>query len=223
MKNLIYLIVLSFTLLISACSDSGQDIVSPFSPKIEKGIQTEISNGKAYPYNLYQVLPQLTASRVSWYNEKEGLAIMVNDLSDKLNNKHIYAVIDFVNKRSSTMAFLGDLQDGKFYLYGFNEKDIKTITIYYYDNSKSNSEKPLPYPNSQLFKAAEVKGWSDGDDYVKVSSSLIISEISHVYTQLITDESSQLVFLGKPLSTDFDFPKSGKLVLKEVKLFSINK
>lgn len=223
MKNLIYLIALSFTFMIAACSDSGQDIVSPLSPQIQKGSETGIADVQAYPYKLYQEFPQLTTARVNWYNEKEGIIIIVSDLSERLNNKHIFASIEFVNNKGTVMAFLGDLKSGKFYLYGFNEKDISSINIYYYDNALSSAEKLLPYSKSQLFKPVDVKGWSDGGQYVKVSSYQFITGVSQVYAQLITSEGNQLVFLGKPMSSDFDFPKSEKLNIKDVKLFTLNK
>ena len=230
MKNAIYLIALSFTLILAACSDSGQDITSPFSTQLKKDIETAPVNTQSLPYNIYQTFPELKSARVSWYNLKGGLIINVSDLSERISNKHLFASIELVNTlsaalvtKSAALVFLGNLKDGNYYLPGFNEKEIRTITIFYYDATSSTAEKVLPYTNSQLFDGHKINGWSDGGTYVKVSSNPFSSKSIHLYAQLIASEGNQLVFLGNPKSSNFEFPKSEKLNLKDIRLFTYQK
>jgi len=219
MKNIMMLIALSFALILTACSNTEQDIISPNSSQVEKsniGVQI-------FPYELYKVFPELNSAIVSWQNEKEGITIFVSDRSAGISNKYIFAVIKFVDNKGSTMAFLGDLKTGKYYLNGFNAEKISTINIFYDDIALSAGENALPYPQTQLFNNIGVKGWADGGAYVKVSSNPFTSRIEHLFAQLIASEANQLVFIGKPESESFDFPKSEKINLKDIKLFTLQK
>jgi len=219
MKNIMMLIALSFALILTACSNTEQDIISPNSSHVGKsniGVQI-------FPYELYKVFPELNSAIVSWQNEKEGITIVVSDRSAGISNKYIFAVIKFVDNKGSTMAFLGDLKTGKYYLNGFNAEKISTINIFYDDIALSAGENALPYPQTQLFSNIGVKGWADGGAYVKVSSNPFNSRIEHLFAQLIASEANQLVFIGKPESETFDFPKSEKLNLKDIKLFTLQK
>ena len=219
MKNIMMLIALSFALILTACSNTEQDLISPNSFQVEKsniGVQI-------FPYDLYQVFPELNSAIVSWQNEKEGITITVSDRSAGISNKYIFAVIKFAENNGTTLAFLGDLKTGKYYLQGFNAEKISTITIFYDDITLSAGENSLPYPQSQLFNNIGVKGWADGGAYVKVSSNPFTSRTEHLFAQLIASEANQLVFIGKPESESFDFPKSEKLNLKDIKLFTFQK
>jgi hypothetical protein len=219
MKNIMMLIALSFALILTACSNTEQDIISPNTSQVEKssiGVQI-------FPYELYKTFPELKSAVVTWQNEKEGITIVVSDRSAGISNKYIFAVIKFVDNKGSAMAFLGDLKTGKYYLNGFNAEKISTISIFYDDITRSAGEYALPYTQSQLFNNIGVKGWADGGAYVKVSSYPFNSRTEHLFAQLIASEVNQLVFIGKPESESFDFPKSEKLNLKDIKLFTFQK
>lgn len=219
MKNIMMLIALSFALIFTACSNTEQDIISPNSSLVEKnniGVQT-------FPYDLYQEFWELKSAVVSWQNEKEGITIDVSDRSAGILNKYIFAVIKFAENNGTTLAFLGDLKTGKYYLQGFNAEKISTISIFYDNMIISAFENIAPYPKTQLFDNVGIKGWADGGAYVKVSSDPFPSGTKHMFAQLIAPEANQLIFLGKPESESFDFPKSVKLNLKDVKLFTFQK
>ena len=218
MKNLMCLIALSFALILTACSNTEQDIISPISPQLEKG-NVEI---RSFPYQLYETLPELKSARVTWKNRKEGLLIVNIDMSVRMTNKYLFAIIEYVDAKGSTMAFLGDTKSSKYYLNGFNEKEISSISIFFSDVSTS-AVGILPYSKSQLFNNHRMKGWADASNYVKVNSYPFSSNMKHLFAQLIASEGNQLIFLGKPQTEDFDFPKSEKLTLKDIKLFTYEK
>ena len=218
MKTLMLLVSISVALIMAACSSEEHNITSPVSSELDK------STGEVqiFPYKLYQPFPELKSALVSWQNEKEGITVVVSDRSVTIANRYLlFAVLDYVNDKGAAMAFLGDSRTGKYYLRGFTAEKIKAISIFSYDISISTGERILPYPQSQLFNYIGVKGWADGGSYVKVSAYPFTSNTKQVFAELIASEENQLVFLGKPQSENFDFPKSRKLNLKDIKLFAL--
>jgi len=216
MKNLIILAALTFSLFLAACSNTDEGITSPVSPELDK------SNGsvQSFPYELYQTFPELKSAVVKWKNDRYGITIAVNDRSTDATNKNLFAVIDYVDNRGAAMVFLGESRIANYYLKGFNEKEIRSISVYYTDLSTSAVNYLQPYSNSQIFKNIGVKGWSDGGANIKVSAHSSASVIRQLFAQLITSEGNQIIFLGNPNSATFEFPKPGKFTLRDIRLFS---
>ena len=227
MKKLVYLFAVSLALILAACSDQGQDITSPIAPQLKKGITDikGIADIQPFPYKLYQTFPELNSASVSLYNEKGGLTIVINDKSERPTDKYLFAVIKYLDDKFATMAFLGDLKTGKYFVKGINEKEVGSINIYYYNETISTVYGQLPYPESQLFYNLDIKEWADRGNEVKIESYQFPSTMSQLFAQLIGSEENQskLIFLGKPQSEDFDFPISEKFNLKDIKLFAYQK
>jgi hypothetical protein len=219
MKTLMLFIAISFALILAACSNTEQDITSPVSTELVKS-PVEI---QSFPFEVYQIFPELKSARVSWQNEKEGITIFVSDISDRVRNSYLFAIIEFANDEVVTLAFLGDLKSGNFYLPGLTAEKIRAINIFNYDLTLSPDERPLPYPKSQIIKNIRIKAWADGGAYVKVSSYPFTPNTRQLFAQLVASESNQLIFLGKPQSENFTFPKSEKLNLNDIKLFKYEK
>ncbi len=219
MKNLMLLIALSFSLILAACSNTDQDFISAGSSDLDKGGLAV----QSFPFKLYQTFPELKSARVSWQYEKTGVSIAVSDISVSIVNKYLFAIIEYGNSRSTIMAFLGDSKSGKYFINSTSEAEvnkISNISIFSFDITLSASGITAPYSISQLFKNLGVRGWSDGGANVKVSSDAFPSGTSQLFAQLIASEGNQLIFLGKPQSETFDFPKSEKYNLKDIKLFT---
>ena len=222
MKNLMFLIALSFSLILAACSNTDQEIISPGSSELDKsglGVQS-------FPFKLYQTFPELKSARVSWQYEKTGISIEVNDRSVNIANKYLFAIIEYANSRSTTMAFLGDSKSGKYFINSISETEvgkISKISIFFYDITLSTSGITAPYSISQLFNNLGVRRWSDGGANVKVSSFPFPPGTRQLFAQLIASEGNQLIFLGKPQSETFDFPKSEKYSTKDIKLYTLQK
>ena len=216
MKNLIILAALTFSLFFAACSNTDEGITSPVSPELDK------SNGsvQSLPYDLYSTFPELKSAVVKWKNDRFGITIAVNDRSASASNKNLFAVIDYSDNRPAVMVFLGQSTIGSYYIKGFNENEIRSISIYYTDLSTSAVNYLQPYSNSQIFNNIEVKGWSDGGAIIKVSAHSSASVIQQLFAQLITSEGNQIIFLGNPNSATFEFPKPGKFTLRDIRLFS---
>lgn len=218
MKKSIYLLVIAFALVFAACSNTEQNITSPFNSQIEK----TGSDIQSYPYKLYQTFPELKSAVVSWHSEKGGLVINVDDRSARMNT-HLFAVLEFVDVKSTKMAFLGSSENGVYFISGLDAKEISKIKVYNYTPSLSAGVNVQPYTQTHLFNGLGVKGWSDGGRYAKVNSQQFPLNMDHLYGQLIASEGTELIFLGKPQSEGFDFPKSEKLNLKDIKLFTLEK
>jgi len=219
MKTLMLFVSISVALIIAACSNTEQDISSPLSPELVK----TSGDVQSFPFEVYQIFPELKSARVSWKNEKEGITIFVSNISESARNNNLFAIIESVNDEVVTLAFLGDLKSGSYYLPGLTAEKIRTINIFYYDPTLWPTERPLPYPKSQVFKSIRVKEWADGGAYVKVSSYPFTPNTRQLFAQLVAPESNQLIFLGKPQSENFAFPKSEKLTLNDVNLFTYEK
>jgi hypothetical protein len=216
MKNLIILIALSLSLILAACSNTEEGVISPVSPELEKGF----AENQSYPYELYKTFPELKSAVVNWKNDRDGIIITVNDRSAGILNKNLFAVIEYVGNKGTTMAYLGNSGSGGYYVKGFNEKEINTISVFYSGISLSAANSPIAISNSQLYKNLEIRGWSDTGAYVRISSHPFSSRLKHLFAQLITSEGNQLIFLGKPKSETFEFPKPGKFSLRDIRLFT---
>jgi hypothetical protein len=227
MKKLVYLFAVSLALILAACSDTGQDITSPIAPQLKKGTADikGIADIQPFPYKLYQIFPELKSASVSLYNEKNGLTIVINDKSEGPTDKYLFAIIKYLDDKDVTMAFLGDLKTGKYFIKGINEKEVSSINIYYYNETISTVYGQLPYSKSQLFNNLGIKEWADRGNEVKIEANQFPFRMSQLFAQLIDSEEnqSQLIFLGKPQSDDFDFPISERLNLKDIKLFEYQK
>ena len=216
MKNLIYAVAFLSTLFLAACSNIDQDPISSNPSTVEKNNFIVQSN----PFSLYQEFAQLNTTGISWKNEKYGIRVTINNISDIKRGRILFATLEYVEGKGTVMAYLGDSKSGSYFLDGFSEKEINTINIYYHDVNSNGEINVLPYKESQLFENLQVKAWSDGGMFVKLNSFPFPSNTQHLFAQLIASEGNQLIYLGKPGSEDFDFPKSAKLQLKDIKLFT---
>ena len=222
MKNLMILIALSLTLILAACSNTEEDFISPVSPGFDKGGPVV----QSFPLKLYQTFPELKSASVSWQYEKTGISIAVNDISASIVNKYLFAIIEYANSRSSIMAFLGDSKSGKYFINSISEVEvnkISKISIFSFDITLSTSGITPPYSISQIFNNLGVRGWSDGGARVKISSYPFPSGTKQLFGQLIATDGSQLIFLGKPQLETFEFPKTEKDNLKDIKLYTFQK
>ena len=216
MKNLIYALALLSVVFLSACSNTDQDPVSSNITQIKKGNVI----GLAQPFELHQKFPEVSSSVINWKNYRQGIVISLSSTSEIQTGRYLFATIEYINSKGTVMAFLGDSKAGSYYLNGFNEKDISRINVYYFDETSTGEVTVLPYKEGELFENLPIKGWADGGSAVKIKSFPFPSNMQHLFAQMTGSEGSQLIFLGKPRSEDFDFPKSAKLNLKEIKLFT---
>jgi len=215
MKNLIYVIALLSVVLLSACSNSDQNPISPNTSQFEKSNVLEISQ----PFSLYQGFPQLKTSTIKWEEEKNGILITVNNIITIRSNRYLFATVEN-SKGNTTMVFLGRSISGQYHIPGLNASDITAINVFYYDETSIGEVSPPPYSESELFRNLGIKGWSDGGNAVKIKSFPFPTNMGHLFAHLTSSEGMQLIFLGIPRSEDFDFPKSEKLNLKDIKLFA---
>ena len=215
MKNLIYVITILSVVLLSACSNTDQGPISPDISQIEKSNILEI----AQPFALHQTFPELTTSKISWNEEKDGILLIVNDISRTRSSRYLFATLDNTNGNTS-MVFLGKSISGQYYISGLKARDITTINVFYYDETSIGEVSPPPYSESEFFRNLGIKGWADGGTAVKIKSFPFPTNMGHLFAQMTSSEEKQLIFLGKPRSEDFDFPKSEKLNLKDLKLFA---
>lgn len=216
MKNLIYALALLSVVFLSACSNTDQDPISSNTSVIEKSKVI----GFAQPFELHQKFPEVNSSAISWKNDRQGIVISISSSLEIRTGRYLFATIEYVNSKGAVMAFLGDSKARSYYLNGFNEKDISKLNVYYFDEISTGEVTVLPYKEAELFENLPIKGWSDGGNAVKIKSFPFPANMQHLFAQMIGSEGNQLIFLGQPRSEDFDFPKSEKLNLKEIKLFT---
>lgn len=216
MKNLIFAVALLSILFLSACSNTDQDPISSNASQIEKIDVADISQ----PFDLYQTFPELITSKISWRNERGGIVITIDNLSDIKIRKFLFAIIESANNRGTVMAYLGNSHSARYYLNDFNERDIRSIRVFYFEETTGVKDINLPYSKSDLFKNLTIRRWEDGGTAVKINSFPFPADMNHLFAQMIGSEVSQLIFLGKPRSEDFEFPKSEKFRLEDVKLFT---
>ncbi|MFO7525913.1 MAG: hypothetical protein R6W68_10690 [Ignavibacteriaceae bacterium] len=223
MKTLFFLFAVSLPLLFIGCADSGQEI-SPLFP--ETSAETLESKKTApdisHPFRLYENLPELTNYTVSWIYHAKGLTINVNT-PKKTGYKLLFAVIDFIDvdnaMHSAQMVYLGNSTKDTYLISGINKRAIGSIRIY--GTSSSQADRSEPYKESQVFRNIMVHGWSDGSTDLKISSEKFPSGLRNLFAELTANEVSALVYLGKPAFEDFDFPKSEKLRIKNVRLMCL--
>ncbi len=218
MRKSIYLLAASLIFTLAACSESDQNIVSPFETQVEK----RAVNTSSLPYELYQSFVELNDASISWQNEKQGLAIYI-DAFKKTATHQLFATIDLLNGKGTTMVFLGYSNNSKFIINGISVKDVSSIRIFKPDFVTDNINGVYPYPVSQVFENLAVKGWSDGGTDVKIYTATLPQKINQMFGMLIAREGVQLIFLGNPGREDFVFPKSENLHLKDIKLFTYQK
>lgn len=212
MKNTLYLLALSVSLIFTACTSNEQDAL-PFSPQTEK---TSVVNDVNLPYAYLQAFEEVKNIKISYYPEKDGMTLVINTGSQIVN--HMYAVIE--QQDAPIMVFLGSSEDNKYFIRDINPLSRFNIRIY---GSSSDDIQQLvnthPYSRSTTFGNIPVKGWAASDPYIKVSASRFPSGLMHLYTELQTKEGSILVFLGRPVEEDFEIPKYGSLGVSDLKLF----
>lgn len=220
MKKFFFLAAISVSIILSACSDSVQDI-SPVSPQLSK-TGPDIS----YPFRLYQSFPEISNVKIKWERTREGLLISVQ-LQSRLNPTDLlFAVIEFLDVdfdgNNQQMVYLGHSSVGTYLINGIRNRSVRNIKIYVYQ-SGNLQDKPQPYTPSELFNLNGVNGWSSGGDVVKVSSYKFSARMKHLYAELTSKEGNQLVFLGKPGGEDFDFPVKPTGPITDLRLFGYNK
>ncbi|MFO7524114.1 MAG: hypothetical protein R6W68_01550 [Ignavibacteriaceae bacterium] len=215
MKSIIYLIIITASLSLIGCSDTEQDITSPIAPQISKGVD----EFQSFPYKIYQTFPELNTAKIGWHYEKDGLIIYISDYSTYIN-KQLFAVIEYAERPGVSMSFLGYSNTGKYFMKGINKNEVQNIRIFSYEVTSDRDTDALPYPKSNLFSNIGVEGWADGGTMVKIKSTKFPTDLKHLFGQLVSKEGNQLIFLGKPNSEDFDFPKSEKISLVDIKLFA---
>ncbi|HSP87835.1 MAG TPA: hypothetical protein VLN45_06860 [Ignavibacteriaceae bacterium] len=220
MKKHFFLILVSFvslSFIISSCSSDEQEI-SPLSTQVEKSISS------SFPYQINQVFAEAKLSKFDYSYSPKGLTITVNPLVD-LSAKQLFAVIEFaeisdpvVTENEVMMVFLGKPFDGKYTIPGLTQKTVVSFNAYIYSDKKDDVS--LPYLKSQVFNKQTLKSWTDAVKTVKVSSETFPSGLKQSFVQLISKEKTELVFLGKPYSTDFEFPKDGTFNLENLRVFN---
>jgi len=216
MKNLFYIAAILSAMFLAACSNTDQDPISVNSSQFEKSNILEIS----YPFNIHQTFPELNTSKVTWQEDKGGLLITVNGITTTRSNRYLFATLEYAGNNGVVMAYLGNSKSGRYHVSGVNAIDVNKINVFYYDATSIGTVSVPPYSESDLFKNLGVEGWSDGGTAVKIKSFPFPSGMEHLFAQLIGSEGNQLIFLGKPRYEDFDFPKSEKFNLKDIKLFT---
>jgi hypothetical protein len=214
MKQLFFFFALSLSLILSACSNTED--TSPISPQFNK-TSVDIS----YPFGLYQTFPELKGVKVDWYNNAKGLVITVSSPIKSQGQAQLFAVVEFADvdpvMEAVQMVYLGNFSKGIYLVRGIKNRTVSSVKIYLYNNSNLQ-DRPGPYPEYQLFNSVGIKGWSAGVDAIKISSEKFPNEMKHLFAELTAVEGNTLVFLGKPRWEDFEFPKSPKLNVSNVRL-----
>ncbi|RPI67028.1 MAG: hypothetical protein EHM47_15485 [Ignavibacteriales bacterium] len=210
MKNTLYFLALSVSLILTSCTSNEQDSM-PLSPQFEKKEVNDIN----LPYNYLQSFDEVSNVKVDYQMEKDGLILLVNTGSQKI--KHMYAVIE--QHGVPVMVFLGSSDDKKYFVKGINVS--RSISIRIYGGFKDDTQlvNTIPYSPSTVFNNIAVQGWASSDSYIKVSSTKFPAGLIHLYTELKTKKGNVLVFLGRPAEEDFEIPKYGDLGIADLKLF----
>jgi hypothetical protein len=216
MKRLFVLFAISLPLILGGCSNTEQDI-SPLSPQVDKGAQRIY-----YPYKIHQTFPELAGAEVVWENAAKGLLISVKLSTEIRFPNQLFGVINFVDRdragNSAQMVFLGEASQRSYLISGINDRIVGSVKIYYLVNYNEDIL-PFPYAAFQLFSAIGVKAWKSTENMVKVSSEKFHVRLNHLFAEVNSDEGNNLIFLGKPYSEVFTFPKSVKQNVTNVRLF----
>jgi len=221
MKHLFFLFAISLPLLLIGCSQDEQEIM-PFSPKVDEPIHhtDKTSASFNYPFALYQTFPEMKGVKVEWSNNAKGLVITVSSPVKSAGQSQLFAVVEFADVDPAMdavqMVYLGSSSKRTYLIRGIKNRIVTSVKIYLYNTDLQ--DKPGPYPESQLFNGIGIKGWAAADDRVKVSSEKFPARLSHLYAELQAAEGNIVVFLGKPSHEDFDFPKSRRLNVTNVRL-----
>src|SRR5690606_29230401 len=168
---------------------------------------------------MYQTFSELNDAKISWHYEKNGIIIGVSDQSTHFN-KQLFAIVEYADRPSVSMSFLGYSYEQKYFISGIKKNEVNNIRIFSYEVTSDRDNYKLPYPKSHLFSNLFVEGWADGGTMVKIKSAKFPSDLKHMFAQLVSKEGNQIIFLGKPESEDFDFPKSENYTLIDIKLFA---
>lgn len=211
MKNLFYILALSLSIFLAACSSNDQEM-APLSPQLEKAPVNDIKT--PYPYLLS--FHEVKNLKVEYFGVKEGIVLVVHSSLPTL--KHLYAVTDQLAIETSSLVFLGNANEGKYLIKGFNT-DIKNIRIYGVPNSNATDSDTKPFPNSTVINRIPLKGWSASESYIKVSSTRFPTGLKYLFAEMKTKKGNIVVFLSKPTAEDFAIPKYGALGIMELNLF----
>jgi hypothetical protein len=210
MKNTLYFLALSVSLIFTACSSNEQDAL-PFSPQFEKVAVNDVN----LPYAYLHSFEEVKDVKISIYPEEDGVTLVINTGSLKVS--HMYAVIE--QQGAPMMVFLGSSDDQKYFIKGINASRSITIRIYGGFRDDTQLVNTVPYSPSTVFNNIAVRGWSATDPSIKISSTKFPSGLVHLYTELKTKTGNILVFLGRPAGEDFEIPKYGDLGIADLKLF----
>ncbi len=217
MKKHIYILALSVSFLLAACSSNEQDI-SPLSPQLEKTAPIN----QNFPFSYLQSFAEMKNVKIDYKQGKGGVYLEIN--SSLENNSfqerpvQLFAVVDVGEKQNPKMVFLGNSLVKKYFIPNLSLDTKFSIRLYTSENQKQFTT-AAPYPASQEFKNITVRGWSASNTDIKVSSSKFPAGLKHLYVELKTKQGSFLVFLGKPSSEDFEIPKYGSLGISDLRLF----
>lgn len=220
MKTLYFFFAFSLPLLLIGCADSGQEI-SPLSPvtSVEALEFEKVDSDNSHPFALYESLPQLTEAKVSWTSNSKGLKIIVSS-PYSARQTFLFAVIDYIDvdnvMHSAQMVYLGNSAKGTYIIPAIKNRAIGSIRIY--ANTSSLLDRKEPYKEAQSFSSIAVNGWSDGSTVVKISTGNFPAGLRNLFAELTAVEGNALIYLGKPSGQDFDFSKSEKLTVTDVRL-----
>jgi hypothetical protein len=222
MKHLFFLFAISLPLILIGCSqDEEMSPLSFQSDEVGHHIN-KTSPTASYPFQLYQAFPELQGRKISWDNNVKGLVIQIGPSIKAVKSSILFAVVHFADvdpaMDAAKMVYLGSSLKKTYLIQGIKNRTVSSINIYTLNNVNSRNRQE-PYLYGQLFNNIKIKGWSSADNMVKVSAEKFPPRLVHMFAELKSDEGNSLVFIGKPIGEDFEFPKSGKQRLRDLKIY----
>ncbi len=222
MKASLYFLVLTVSLILSACSQDSQDL-SPVSTQIEKNSVPVI----VYPYEYLDSFPEL---KTKW----EILSVKANTVQISFDNKggnfdHFFCEVEYSNFIESNipnneLIFIGKPTENTFNLQVLNSNTVTTIRVFgvsgYVPTGTFTTQ--FPYSTLQHFTVVPVMEWTANNDTISVVANSSITSSKQVFMKIISKEGNMLVFLGKPATQAFNIPKYGDIQIQELNLYSLN-
>lgn len=223
MKRSLILSAIILSFMLAACSQSDSSI-SPVSPVFNKKTETPGISTSPFPFPLYTAFKSLTVKQML-PNQQPGI-VTVELTKDMPKRSIVFAVISYnpsgpvpMPVTDKEMVFLDHQTGSKIDVPVTAGKKVESITIYRGDAVTSIDVNYYQY--GQKFKFFGVQGWKFTPNSIVISAANSVANASHIYTEVMYNGASKLIFIQKPSSSVFSVPGITQTGITGVNVYGI--
>lgn len=218
MKNLVVLFVAIFSFVLVSCSDVSDNSFLT-NPVMEKSghVSSTQPLSTHFPYSYLFNFSNVEGLKYLNLEEENGVEFYFTE-----NTKYVqlFVIVTYINEVSPRMFFIDKIEHNTFKVLGLNLNQVQNINVYGLPQGNSTLEISSPFMNNTIMNEVYVNGWKVDISTIYVDCTGIWpTSLKSIFAEIKTKDNSYLVFLQKPLNTNFQIPEYGKYGVEGIRLF----